>query len=209
METKAIAFFNILYKEEYLNIIIDKWIKDTSYTFSNIVDFLTFWFEAWAVFAPLDFALNWHNGPCGGSISFFDIRHKKPDPEKKSPEEIVQFGIDNVFLVQLRDVFCIPYQFIRTDVKAHRDLCKRFVNLIENNLFTQDRMNGKDICFYKFRYNCLCKLDRIIVTVFKRLKQKFYEARPKEEYILFDEFVYNYRRKVPYIDGLFTTNKIV
>jgi hypothetical protein len=70
-------------------------------------------------------------------------------------------------------------------------------------------MQGKHICFYKFRYNYLCEMDRIILAIIKQLKNVFIQNRSKEEYMLFEEFIYNYRRKIPYIDGLFTSNKIV
>lgn len=207
---KAIAFYTILYNETYLNIIIDKWIHNTSYRFSNIVDFLTFWFDAWAKYAPLDFALNWNHESCG-SICFFDIQHKKPNPKKKkTKEDILQFEEKNLVLKDLQETFCIPYTMIQSNPETHKELTTKFSDLIKYDLFAQNKLRGKHIiCFYKFKYNYLCKLDTLIGLVFKRLRFVYIQNRPQEEYILFEEFVYNYRTKIPYFDGLLIANKMV
>lgn len=210
MEEKelVIKFYKTLYNEIYFNTIIDKWIKDTCYRFSNIEDFLIYWFDAWLKHAPLDLALNW-NHETYGCISFFDIQHKKPNKNKKSIEEMILFEEKNTILKDLQSTFSIPYTFIQSNVELHKDLATSFAILIKNELFTQNKMQGKHIYLYKFKYNYLCDIKKIISLVLKRLKTVFIQKRPKQEHILFDEFVYKYTNGNPYFNGLFTSNESV
>jgi hypothetical protein len=210
---KAEAFYTILYNETYLNILIDYWIQVTSYKFTSIQDFLKFWFDAWFQHAPLDFALNWCTSleTNEGLICLFDIQHKKPDPNKKTKEEINDFNIKNIKLREIQKTFCVPESLIES-TPALLELSRAFAKVLP--LFTQNKLPNKKIkskqtCFYKFRFNSICDVGQIIVKVYRRLRETFYKSRPLNDHALFEELVYNYRKQFVYIDGLFNTNKIV
>jgi hypothetical protein len=205
----AVAFYNTLYDKEYLHTIIDKWIKDTCYRFSSITDFLEYWFDAWLTHAPVDFALNWNHENTTGCVCFFDIQHKKPKEGKKSAQEMNEFHETNLRLKDFQNTFCVSQGFLQSDFQKHKAFASSFAVLVKHELFTLNKLRGKHICLYKFKFNNLCRVDRIIYIVVSRLKSAFNATRPKNEHILFDDLLYKYTNGNAYFNGLFDANKDV
>jgi hypothetical protein len=196
-----ITFFNLLCDPTYLKPIIRYWLSVTSKKFTSfsLNDLLTFWFDAWARDAATSFSLNWYEDSKIAGVCLFDAREKKLVKKKNmTTQEKEEARLEKERTKMLQFTFYIPKEILC----AFPPLAAAFNELLINNMFTQNKLENKQfICLFKFKYNGYCQVRRIIKLVFNTLKEEI--SLTEKEYILFNYYLFKYRRDYPYFDGLF------